>query len=46
VAPVALPSGSTRHWQAPYPNPVIADDHDGSGYQIFGNLVQVGQNDG
>jgi hypothetical protein len=46
VATGCAASGSTRHWQAPYPNPVVADDHDSSGYQIFGNLVQVGQNDG
>jgi hypothetical protein len=44
--PVSLPSESTRHRQAAYPNPVVADDHDSSGCQIFGDLVQVGQNDG
>lgn len=37
---------STWHWEAAYPNPVVANDHDSSGYQIFGNLAQVGQNDG
>jgi len=39
------PSGSARHREATYPNPVIADDYDSPGCQIFGDLVQVGQDD-
>lgn len=41
---VSEPSGSARHWEAAYP--VIANDHDSPDAQIFGDLVQVCQDDG
>jgi hypothetical protein len=44
--PVALQSGLAKHWEAAYPDPVVADDHDSSGCPVFGHLVQVGQDDG
>jgi hypothetical protein len=34
------------HWEAAYPDPSVADDRDSSGCQVFGDLVQVGQDDG
>jgi hypothetical protein len=42
----AVLSGLSRHWEAAYPDPVVANNHDSSDCQIFGNLLQVGQNDG
>ena len=39
-------AGSARHGAAAYPNPVVANDHDSPDCQIFGDLVQVGQDDG
>jgi hypothetical protein len=45
-ASVALLSGLPGYWEAAYLDPVVADNHDSSGCQIFGDLVQVGQDDG
>jgi hypothetical protein len=41
-----LLNGLSRHWEAAYPDPVVANNHDSSSCQIFGDLVHVGQDDG